>query len=149
VPDSAGARWGTLAEWLTAPDDARPVLSLAAEPAEPAAERVEADGGRHDIQVRLADALGDPPIAIALLPIEQEPYRPPVALDPSRSHGSRATVLLNVAHGLVREALAERGAPREVLLLEVARQICAWGATAGYDLDLLAAQRVLVGQRLG
>jgi hypothetical protein len=106
-------------------------------------------GGRRDVQVRLAEALGDPPIAIALLPIHDEPHRPAVLLDPTRSHDTRATLVLNLAHRWIADGLDRPGAPRELLLLELVRQVCEWAAPAGMGLDLLRAQEVLLGQRLG
>ena len=149
VTDEQGAPWGTLERWLATPENARRALPDAVASPDDEPDPIPVDGGRHDIQVRLADALGDPPIAIALLPIEDQPYRPAVLLDATRSHGSRATVLLNLAHPFVRHALAEAGAPREALLLELARQVSLWGRQSGFDLDLLRAQQVLLGQRLG
>jgi hypothetical protein len=149
VSDDDGTVWGTLDRWVATPEGARPALKHAVAAPDDEPDAVPVDGGRHDIQVRLADALGDPPIAIALLPIEDRPYRPAVLLDATRSHGSRATVLLNLAHPFVRQALAEAGAPREALLLELARQVALWGTQNGFDLDLLRAQQVLLGQRLG
>jgi hypothetical protein len=108
-----------------------------------------ADAGRRDVQVRLAEALGDPAIAIALLPVHDEPHRPAVLLDPTRSHDTRATLVLNLAHRWIADALDRPGAPRELLLLELVRQVCEWATPAGFGLDLLRAQEVLLGQRLG
>jgi hypothetical protein len=153
VRDPSGAPWGTLDVWLATPPSARPELPEVPPPRDASAPNVAlpavADSGRKDVQVRLADALGDPPIAIALLPVHDEVYRPAVFLDPTRSHDGRATLLLNLSHPVIRSGLASAGPAREALLLELARQVCAWGAPAGFDLDLLRAQEILLGQRFG
>ncbi len=144
-----GSRWDTLEAWLQAPPDARPELPPALLPPEEAPpEDLDNGPGDDSIQRRLHDALGAPQIALSVLTVEGSPREPAVVLDLARSHRSRAILLLNSSHPLTIRGLTSAGRYREVLLLEMARQVCTWAGPMGLSLDLPRAQLVLLGQRI-
>ena len=146
-----GQPWDTLEAWLRSPAEARPELPADLVPVDDrtstALERLE---GLSDpsIQGRLEDALGAPPINLSVMPIDGSPHEPPVVLDLARSHRGRAILLVNQQSPLAAAAMAGPGRPREILLLEMARLVCAWASPVGLDLDLPRTQLVLLAQRI-
>lgn len=150
ITDANGQPWDTLATWLQTPADARPDLPPELKPIEEPTTALEKVEGLEDqsLQGRLFDALGAPPITLTIAPVEGSHRDPVVLLDLARSHRGRAILLLNQDHPLAAAAIGGPGRPREILLLEMARQLCAWGAAIGLDLDLPRAQLVLLAQRI-
>ncbi len=153
VLDADGQSWGTLSEWLRTSEEARPELPEELVPPEdPVAPRQVPDGplpaAASLLSSRLYDALGRPSLALIVRDIDAGPREPPVMLDLARSHRGRATVLLNRAHPLAAQGYAGPGQARELLLLEMARQVCTWGEPMGLDLDLTRTQMVLLAQRI-
>ncbi|MEN0061891.1 MAG: hypothetical protein AAGA48_07040 [Myxococcota bacterium] len=154
VLSADGQPWGTLAEWVRTSPEARPELPPELVPEDdPIAPRQLPDGPQPTtasrlLSSRLSDALGKPSIALTVREIDAGPREPAVMLDLARSHRGRAIVLLNRAHPLAAKGYATPGRPRELLLLEMARQVCVWGEPMGLDLDLTRTQMVLLAQRI-
>ncbi len=145
-----GQPWGTLTDWLSTPPESRPELPAdVVPPEEPGAALEKAEGlQERSLHNRLYDALGAPPVALSLMPVEGDESDPPLVLDLGRSHRGRAILLLNQGHPLTRAGIGQPGRHREVLLLEMARQICTWGEPLGLELDLCRTQQVLLAQRI-
>jgi len=154
VHGADGEHWGPLSEWVRTPEGARPELPAELMPPEdPVSPRQLPEGplpatGIRLLQSRLFGALGRPRIALTLREIDAGGSEPPVMLDLARSHRGRAIVLLNRAHPLAEHGYAQPGPARELLLLEMTRQVCVWGEPMGLELDLLRAQMVLLAQRI-
>ena len=154
VVDGGGEPWGTLSEWVRTAAGSRPELPPElVPPEEPAASRQLPDGplpatAIRMLSSRLYDALGESSILLTIREIDAGSREPPVMLDLARSHRGRAIVLLNRAHPLAAKGYAEAGRARELLLLEMARQVCVWGEPMGLDLDLPRTQMVLLAQRI-
>ena len=150
VPSPDGHRWDTLDAWLQTPTERRPELpsgwALPADDALVTEDGVEqADLG---LQQRVHKALGEPPFALLIQTEERSPNEPPVRIELERSHRGSVVLRANHRHPLVVRGLATPGRHREILLLEMARQVCAWAQPMGVDIDLPRAQLVLLGQRI-
>jgi hypothetical protein len=70
-----------------------------------------------------------------------------VQIDEARSNQGRVVVLLDETAPLVSAARSAPGPARELLLLELARQIAAWGEPRGLDVALAPVHQTLVAQR--
>ncbi|MBX2800411.1 MAG: hypothetical protein KTR31_22215, partial [Myxococcales bacterium] len=150
IHDAEGHPWDTLAVWLETPEHQRPdldpdLLPIDEELVQETALEAPANA---QLQGRLVDALGDPPIAITLARVEGRRHDPVVTINLSRSHNTRAILEINESHPISAGARLGHARFREMLLLEMARQICSWGAPLGLDLDLPRAQLVLLAQRI-
>ena len=142
--------WGTLAEWLDADPETRPELPeqlLAAGASGGAAGTCRARR-RLGSSSGCTTRWGGPAIGLWVLPVDTGPRQPPFSMDLARSHRGLAVVMINRDHPLGKLGLADGGRSRELLLLEAARQVCAWGVPMGLTFDLLRAQFVLLGQRI-
>jgi len=151
VEDTDGQVWGSLEEWLSRPAAERPpppdALVVLEDP-EPVAETALAPTSENTdaMEQRLLDALGLPDMRIYLLYDDYGP-NPPVDIAVQRSTRTSVTLGLNHARPLVRAAIGSPGRAREILLLEMARQICGF-LHGRAPVDLLKCQQVLLAQRL-
>ena len=151
VKDADGQIWGNLEEWLTSPASERPsppkALVVLEDP-EPSTELALAPKTQNEAALveRLLDAMGIPDLRIHIL-YNDLGLRPAVDIVAPRSIRSSVTFALNHAHPLVRAATGTTGMAREVLLLEMARQLCGF-LTGLVRVDLLKCQQVLLAQRL-
>lgn len=144
-----GDEWGSLETWLGTKPKRRPDLPAELVPPEPDVTLPVVAAPEHQgLQGRLHQALGSPEVTITLLPDEGTAQESPALLDVARSHRSRVILLLNHGHPLTRAAVARPGRERELLLLELARQLCAWAVHKSLDFDLSRAQLMLLGQRM-
>jgi len=95
----------------------------------------------------VAEIVGDAGLKVRLSWIH-DGRGPPVRVSEERSSPTRVVLLLDRAHPAVARAAVEAGREREVVLLECARRLTAWGRTRGLDLDLPTMQRLLLARRL-
>jgi hypothetical protein len=152
VKDPEGQVWGNVEEWLQTPPDARPPSPEAVvfheDPAPPTAltTRPEEDKAGQ-IHNRLHDAIGIADLRLHLTGHSESASASTVNILAHRSHRGAVTLSLNQTHPLVRVALGRPGPEREVLLLEMARQLCGYLQSRA-EIDLLKCQHVLLAQRL-
>ncbi|MEQ1504546.1 MAG: hypothetical protein ABMB14_20070, partial [Myxococcota bacterium] len=161
---SDGSTVGTLDAWLRTPPALRPAADGidpreldAAAPPEPTDERPLVRSGPsamvptasvQAIERRILDAIGNPSLALRVAPVAR-PGSLDIAWIRPDSHRGRLVFSVNLDHAPVRRALQADGRSREVLLLELVRQACAFGAEHGREFDLGRAQQVLLAQRFG
>ena len=75
--------------------------------------------------------------------------QPMSQVDPGRSHSGQLVLSVRADHPLVQAALDRPGPERELLLLELVREGCAWSHLAAQPLPLVEAQARLMAQRIG
>jgi hypothetical protein len=147
VHDADGKVWGPMEQWLDTPAERRPEvpeeLLGTPMPPEEQAPQLPASSGR--LLQRLDEALACPGLLVELLP---RPWAGrAVQIDEARSNQGRVVVLLDETAPLVSAARSAPGPARELLLLELARQIAAWGEPRGLDVALAPVHQTLVAQR--
>lgn len=149
-----GVPWGTVEEWLAAPEHARPPcpseLVLLEEPVETAIVDERAPMNElGPLLARLRDALEIRGVKVNLVWSTQGSKALARVCD-LRSSVDQVVVELDPGAPVVKRALAAPGRAREVVLLEAARQVAVWSRDQEPSLrvDLLKLQQVLLAQRL-
>jgi hypothetical protein len=152
VKDPDGQVWGSLEEWLKTPADTRPpapeAVVIQADPTPPTALTTRPKTEEPTfLQSRLHDALGVRELRLHLTGHDDAESSDAVSILAHRSHREAVTLSLNQQNSLIRAALGRPGPEREILLLEMARQLCGF-LQGRVTIDLLKCQQVLLAQRL-
>ncbi len=152
VKDAEGQIWGSLEEWLDRPPGDRPAPPTALvviDDPEPSNELVHVPDEHNATayEKRLVDAMGIDNFKVRVV-YDDLGNLPAVNVVESRSTRESVTLALNHARPIVKVATAKPGQARELLLLEMARQICLFTGAMGLAVDLLKCQQVLLAQRL-
>ena len=147
IPGPAGAPWGTAAQWLQAPSDARPALPEGWSVPEVAQEALPvAVDARAWLRQRLDDAFPDLNVVVFLT---NRDGRTPVRLVPEQSHRNAITLMFDREHPLVARAASGERTAREVVLLEAARVAVRHNRWIGQSAALLSAHQALLASREG
>jgi hypothetical protein len=151
IPGAKGGVWGSLEHWLRVPAAHRPALpaglvlpALARSvPALPSEESHPLAAAQDKLESVLEE-LGSP-IQILVMS-ESRRSRDLVRLNASSTHANLAVLWLNVRHPLHAKALSHPTG-REILLLEMAREVCNLADSQGRFIDLKLLQRALLARR--
>lgn len=143
LEDAQGQRWGTLDAWLDAAPEARPALPIPL----PRARRVLPERRVSGELVRSIQELGQQAeLGVPLQVHWLEKARGPAV---TRASAGGVSLGLNRLHPVVTKAAAGPGVARQLLLLEVTRQIACGLEELGLPGGLAELQQVLLARRLG
>ncbi|NCG19610.1 MAG: hypothetical protein GWP91_11440 [Rhodobacterales bacterium] len=154
VTHGDGNRWGSLEQWLQAPESDRPPLPvdvnllLAASASPQPIVPIQVDDVAHNVLLeRLNAAVAQPNVGLRFA--KGAPDQPGIA-EVHRVHSTyRAiTLALNHKHTIVQAAFDGPGTARELLLLEMARKVCNWLKDSDNQIAFNTVQQSLVAQQL-